>query len=175
LGAKIGTAIHAELEQEEKKHVAAGRGKFKALRGALIEQSMELGTIEGYGTVRLKPDLVLVSERHLVDHKTTSKTKLSHYKLDGIPYQYVVQQNLYAWGLNKNGIPIERISLSFINREGTSDSDINVFSFDYNEQIAVDAWARLTKMWDDLQNGLDPDTLASDPGCFECTRVLHRI
>lgn len=174
LGAKIGTAIHAELEQEERKHVADGSGKFAPLKGALIESPIVLHTIDGYGTIKAKPDLVLVRHRHLIDHKTTFKTKLAHYKLDGIPWQYVVQQNLYAYGLNRSGVPIERISLSFINREGAQDSDINIFSFDFEEQVAVDALDRLQKLWDDLESGKTPDDFPSDSSCYHCTRVTGR-
>jgi len=175
LGAKIGTAIHAELEQEERKHVNEGSGKFKPLKGALIESPIVLHTIPGYGTIKAKPDLVLVTEQHLIDHKTTSKTKLAHYKLDGVPYQYVIQQNLYAYGLNHSGVPIRRISLSFINREGTTDSDINVFSFDYDEQVALYALDRLEKIWYDLETGKTPDDFPSDPGCYYCSRVIFRV
>jgi hypothetical protein len=175
LGAKIGTAIHAELEQEERKHVADGEGKFKPLKDALIESPIVLHTIVGYGTIKAKPDLVLVHDQHLIDHKTTSKTKLQHYKLDGVPQQYVIQQNLYAYGLNRSGVPIKRISLSFINREGASDNDINIFSFDYDEKIAVDALDRLQSLWDDLQTGKTPDDLPSDPLCYYCSRVIGRV
>lgn len=174
LGAKIGTAIHAELEREEEKHLENGSGKFGALKGALVESPITLHTIPGYGTIKAKPDLVLVREEHLIDHKTTSKTKLAHYKLDGVPYQYVIQQNLYAYGLNKAGIPIKRISLSFINREGTSDSDINIFSFDYQEEIALEALDRLEKLWYDLEHGKTPDDFPSDASCYYCTRVTGR-
>lgn len=175
LGAKIGTAIHAELEREEEKHIVKPQsGKFRVLKGARIEQSVELGHIEGYGTVRAKPDLVIVSENHLVDHKTSSKKKVQHYKLDGVPMQYVYQQQLYAWALNKAGITIERISLSFINREGTTDSDIWIHSFDYDESLALRAWDRLNSIWQWLQEANDVEALDSDPDCYYCQRVLFR-
>lgn len=177
LGAKIGTAIHAELEREEEKHVVEPQsGRFRALKGARIEQSITLGTIEGYGTVKAKPDLVLVSENHLVDHKTSSKKKVQKYKLDGVPRQYVIQQNLYAWGLTQNGIPIDKISLSFINREGTQDSDIYIYSFPYEEEVALAAWARLVDIWEWLQlDSSDVNDIASDPDCYYCSRILYRV
>jgi len=175
LGAKIGTAIHAELEREEEKHVEKPQsGRFRALKGAMIEQSVELGTIEGYGTVKAKPDLVLVSENHLVDHKTSSKKKVMKYKLDGVPMQYVYQQNLYAWALNQAGIKIEKISLSFVNREGTTDDDIWIHSFEYDESLALKAWSRLELLWQWLQDGHDVEELESHPDCYYCSQVLHR-
>lgn len=175
LGAKIGTAIHAELEREEEKHVVEPKsGRFRALKGAMIEEAVVLGTIEGYGTVKAKPDLVLVSENHLVDHKTSSKKKVMKYKLDGVPMQYVYQQNLYAWALNQAGIKIERISLSFINREGTTDDDVWIHSFDYDESLALKAWSRLELLWQWLQDGHDVEELESHPDCYYCSQVLHR-
>lgn len=175
LGAKIGTAIHAELEMEERKHTEKPQsGRFRALKGAKIEESVVLGTIEGYGTVKAKPDLVLVSEEHLVDHKTSSKKKVMKYKLDGVPMQYVYQQNLYAWALNQAGIPIRKISLSFINREGTTDDDVWIHSFEYDEALALKAWSRLELLWQWLQDGHDVEELESHPDCYYCSQVLHR-
>lgn len=175
LGTKIGTAIHRELEHEEIKHIEVPQNyRFAALKGARIEESITLGNIAGYGIIKSKPDLVLVGSRHLIDHKTSTKNKVAHYKLDGVPRQYVIQQNLYAWGLNQAGIGIDRISLSFVNREGLTDDDIWIHSFDYDEQVALDAWRRLELVWSWLQAGGDVEELESDPDCYYCNVVLRR-
>jgi len=175
LGGRIGTGIHAELEKEAEKHtVKAENYRFLPLEGARIEQKITLGTIDGLGTLKSKPDLVLVRDKHLLDHKTTSKTKLAKYKLDGVPMQYVYQQSLYAWGLGKEGIEIERISLVFICRDGSGDNDIWIYSWDYDEAQALKAWDRLELIWKWLQDGNDVETLTSDPGCWYCNNVLQR-
>lgn len=175
LGAKIGTAIHRELEVEEVKHIEVPQNyRFNALEGAKIEESITLGEIANYGTVKSKPDLVLVKHNHVIDHKTSTKKKIQIYKLDGVPFQYVVQQQLYAWGLNQAGIKIERISLSFINRDGSTDNDIWVSSFDYDEALALEAWARLESTWKWVQDGGDIETLPSHPSCYYCVNVLGR-
>lgn len=175
LGAKLGTAMHRELEFEEVKHIEVPENyRFEALEGALIEEKIVLGEIEGYGVIKSKPDLVLVKHNHLIDHKSSTKKRVAGYKLDGVPKQYVYQQQLYAWGLNRAGVPIERISLSFVNRDGSTDNDVWIHSFDYDESLALRAWDRLESMWKWLQDGNDPDTLASAPGCFYCEQVLHR-
>jgi hypothetical protein len=175
LGARIGTAIHEALQIEGEKHAQSGKGRFKALRGAVLEKRFPLTVIEGYGEINLKPDLVLVNDAVLVDYKTTSKAKLAHYKLDGVPRQYIIQQNLYAFGLRRNGIDIQRIALVFINRDGTQDSDVNVLSFEVDEEIAVKALDRLQKIWDDLTNGKTPDDFESDEDCYYCRRVIGRL
>lgn len=174
MGARIGTAIHKALEDAADEADLTDY-RYAILDGARQEETIVLGDIEGYGTVKSKPDLVLVNDRHLVDYKTSTATKIKYYKLDGVPEQYVYQQQLYAWGLNKSGTPIERISLAFIQRDGLTDNDIWVHSFDYNEDVALHAWNRLDDIWQWLQAGNDPENLPSDSSCYVCSRVLSRV
>lgn len=170
LGARIGTAIHNTLEVEAEKHIDRPRSyHFDALEGAKIEEKIELGYIQGYGYIRSKPDLALVKHQHLIDHKTSTKEKMKKYKLFGVPTAYVYQTQLYAWGLNNAGIPIERISLNFIARDGSTDDDIWVYSFDYDEESALRAWHRLEKIWEYLQEGGKVADLSSDDDCFTCS------
>lgn len=169
LGARIGSAIHAALEVEEEKHTARPKSyHFLALEGAMIEERIHLGNIEGYGNIGSKPDLALVQHAHLLDHKTTTKSKLKGYKLNGVPTAYIYQTMLYAWGLNKSGVPIERVSLVFICRDGTTDDDIWIFSLDYDESLAERAWARLEGIWQFLQDGGEVSQLESHEDCFSC-------
>lgn len=178
MGARIGTAIHAALETEAEKHVDRPRqNQFEALRGAKIEQKIILGTIQGYGTIKSKPDLVLTEHDHLVDYKTTTKAKLAKMKASGsVPIQYVYQQQLYAWGLNNDGIKVKRISLVFIARDGSNENDIWVHSFDYDESKALAAWARLGAIWEYLEeNNHDTSGLTSHHECWYCVNMLGRI
>jgi hypothetical protein len=170
LGARIGTAIHAALEAEAEKHIDRPRTyHYDALAGAKIEEKITLGYLEGYGYVTSKPDLALVKHQHLIDHKTSTKKKIAGYKLNGVPTAYIYQTQLYAWGLNQTGIKIERISLNFIARDGTTDDDIWIYSFDYDESLALRAWNRLEGIWNFLQDGGAVNTLESDPDCFQCS------
>lgn len=170
LGARIGTAIHGALEEEEEKHIDRPMSyHFLPLEGAKIEEKITLGTIEGYGVIGSKPDLVLTEHNHLIDHKTSTRDKIKRYKLDGVPLAYIYQTQLYAWGLNKQGTTIERISLNFIPRDGTQDEDIWIHSYDYDEEVAVRAWTRLEKIWEFLQGGGNINTLESHPDCFTCS------
>lgn len=175
LGAKLGTSMHNELEAEAAKHLIRPQSyHFLPLKNARLEETIILGAIEGYGLVKSKPDVVLTEHNHLLDYKSTLKKKVMKYKLDGVPMQYIYQQQLYAWGLNKAGIKIERISLVFVNRDGSGDSDVWIYSFDYDETLALKAWERLELLWKWLEAGHDVETLQSDPGCFYCNQVLHR-
>lgn len=169
LGARIGTAIHSALEAEQEKHIDTPRSyHYDALENAMIEEKIQLGYIEGYGYISSKPDLALVKHEHLIDHKTSTKAKMSKYKLDGVPTAYIYQTQLYAWGLNQAGIKIERISLNFIARDGSTDDDIWVTSFDYDEELALRAWHRLEGIWNYLQEGGKVADLESDDNCFTC-------
>lgn len=176
LGAKIGTAIHREAEFEAAKHlVTPERPEFQVLQGAKIEEKILLGTIDGYGDIHSRVDLALTTHPNLIDWKTSTPAKVKKYKLDGVPMQYVYQQNLYGWGLNKAGIRIERLDLVFINRDGLTDDDFWVWSMPYDESLALKAWDRLELIWKYLEAGHDVETLKSHPDCYYCSVVLHRM
>ena len=177
LGARIGTAIHSLIEEniEKQKSLPQEAYKFTALDGALVEQKIVIGELEGYGIVRSKPDLVLTKHNHLIDWKTTTKAKAKNYKYNGVPNQYVVQQQLYAWGLNKSGIKIEEISLVFVARDGTSEKDIYVYSFPYDETIALKYWGRMETIYHEVQSGKDLEEYESDYDCFHCNVVIRRL
>lgn len=177
MGARIGTGIHAELEKEIEKHVdKAQDNKFKLLEDAASEYNLHITDMEGYGEIRSTADLMVTQALHLIDFKTTKKLQLQKYKLHGVPEQYVIQQQLYAYGFNQiaPGL-VERISLVFINRDGSSDDDVWVASFDYDEKVATAALDRLRRIWEYVQDGQDLERLDSYYDCFYCNVVLQRI
>ena len=178
LGARIGTAIHAALEEQAELHIDTPlEHKFNALRGAKIEQKIVLGTIPGYGTIKSKPDLVLVEHNHLLDYKGSTKAKMQKMRATNtVPIQYEYQQQLYAWGLNREGIQVDRISLVFIARDGSGDGDVWVHSFDYDEDKAVKAWERLEGIVAYIHEfGVEGiDNLDSHPDCWYCSNIIGR-
>lgn len=177
LGARIGTGIHSELENEISKHVEEPQSsKFNMLKDAASEYKLFIYEMEGYGKINSTADLLVTNALHLIDFKTSKKRQVDKYKLNGVPYQYVVQQQLYAYGFNQL-VPglVKRISLMFINRDGSTSDDFWVHSFDYDEQVAVSALDRLEKLWQYVSNkDNDPEQLDSHPECFYCNMVLHR-
>ena len=177
LGAKIGDAIHKLLETEAAKHVETPESyHFNALKGAKLEEKIYIGTIPGYGDVYSTPDLYLSTENHLVDYKTSKRTKVEQYRLSGIlPTRYLYQVMLYARALIARGQRVDKISFVFINRDGTGERDVVVFSVDYNEALADAAWDRVVSAWEWLEDGGDPETLPSDPDCYVCDQVIHRM
>lgn len=177
LGAKLGTATHMFLEDCIEKATLVD---FPEVEGAIVEKKITLGELDGYGTINSKPDLVLPKEKHLIDWKTSKRDKsrkLQNYLEDpanGHPEsdytisKYMAQTQLYAWGMNKEGVEVENISLVFINRDGTSSNDVWAHTFEYNEEFAVAVWDRLVSLWAELQAGKTPDEFEGNPNCFKC-------
>lgn len=176
LGAKIGTAIHTLLEDAITKVDLA---EIPELTGAVVENKIFLGELEGYGTINSKPDLAMVEANHLVDWKSSmrAKTKKMQQVLFGekqdadVSYtmkKYYTQAQSYALGLNNSGVQIDSCSLVFVNRDGTSDADIWSWTFPYDEAYAKSAWERLEAIWSGLSVNPDPDQFDRDPSCFKC-------
>jgi len=175
LGAKLGTAMHMYLENEINKNIdTPTRPELNALKDASTEQRLFIHNLPGYGNIYGNSDLRLTTG-NLIDWKSSTKDKIKRYKLDGIPTQYIIQQNLYAYGWNliEPGA-VEVCSLVFVARDGSGDNDIWVHSFDYSPDIAEGALNRLTKVWEFLQSGGDIDTLDSHDECFTCQNILRR-
>lgn len=165
MGAKIGTAIHAELER-----------LMKAARPtAMCETRVTLGTYEGYGEVTSTADLYLPEECLLVDYKTTTKAKLKKLKIliehDAVKEEpklraYIAQTQLYARGLKRTtGVVPENISIVFIPRDSSRFSDLFEWTFPVDLRYADSVWLRGQKLLD-LD---DPSVLKPLDGCFYCT------
>lgn len=187
LGGKIGTAVHMLIEDSIEK---ADLSDFPMLEGALVEKKIHLGHLDGYGDINSKPDLALVKENHLIDWKTSTRdktrkiakllepplsingeevTRKPDTKTEYTLQKYIAQTQLYAWGLNNEGIKIDRISLVFINRDGTMETDIFPYSFDYSEELALAIWTRLKNLWTNLQKGVELEKLEKSEDCFKCS------
>lgn len=175
LGAKIGTAIHNLLEDY------AGGLEINAL----IEQKVQLGTLEGYGTLAGSADLVLPDKRMVVDYKTTDRDKLkaikrayesepSEYDLSTVNaaryklQTYAGQMGQYARGLElHHDTPIDKLGIVFINRDGKTDADVWAMTIDYDRDYAQKVWERLESIWKHVQeHGVDG--LDSHPLCWPC-------
>lgn len=182
MGAKLGTATHEFLE---KRIPLSDFSEYPEFKDARIEESIVLGELEGYGTIKSKPDLALINGDHLIDWKTSKRDKSK--KLQNVIHglsddeesrytlkKYFAQAQIYAWGLNNSGVKIDGCSLVFINRDGTYDPDVWNYTFPYDENFALSMWDRLERIWGQLQNGADLETFERDTFCFNC-KVLDAI
>jgi len=124
--AQVGTAIHAYLAEV-----------FSKREGFLIEQRV---TIRGNlaGTV----DLFDIKNGVVLDWKTTGATKLANYKKFGADQQQIIQVQLYAYGLAQQGADVKSVALCYLPTSGSL-TDMVLVMHDYDEQVALDALARL--------------------------------
>jgi hypothetical protein len=174
MGGKIGTAIHALIERN------IDSSDNVIFDDCMVERKIVLGEIPGYGVVNSKPDLVLPSIKHLIDWKTTTRKKIKKLKdfADGIKQdpeseytlmKYLGQACLYGWGLSHDGIEVDNISIVFINRDGTSDDDVWVYTVQYDEEIALALWNRANALWAELEDGAHPMNYSTHEHCFKCS------
>lgn len=184
LGAKIGTATHEFLEARIPQIDIAEYPEFAS---AVVEETITIGELDGYGVIKSKPDLVLRDGKHLIDWKTSKRDKSKQLQavIDGIAKdtkvaaeamyslkKYYAQAQIYAYGLNKSGTEIDACSLVFINRDGTYDPDIWTYTFPYDEAFAQSMWDRLARIWEEVSTGKDLEEFSKDPECFSC-KVLE--
>jgi len=176
LGAKIGTGVHTVLEDAIEN---ADFTELPELEGALVEKKITLGELPGYGVIKSKPDLAMVKGSHLVDWKTTLRPKsrkmqrvlFEDANLSDMQYtleKYYAQTQIYAWGLNLEGISIDGISIVFVNRDGTTEDDVWSWTFDYDAAYAQKCWDRLVTIWESLVSGFTVDKFERHPECFKC-------
>jgi hypothetical protein len=176
MGARIGTAVHEFLEARIPTSDLEAYPEFGSAR---IEQTIRLGNLEGYGEIKSKPDLALLDNKHLIDWKTSNRKKTK--ALQAVIFEgkddpeasytlrrYYAQVQIYAWGLNKNDMPVDGCSLVFINRDGTYDPDLWTWTFDYDEKFALEIWHRLERIWKELQSGKELELFPREEHCFNC-------
>ena len=172
LGSVVGTSIHELFSS-----------RVQNDNNVLSEFKVEIGEISGYGKIKGTTDLYVRSEKMIVDLKSTTRKKLAMYRrvlLDSDPsaslasYRhtingYVNQTMVYGWGVSRQGLPVKKVAIAFIPRDGTGGSDIWTWTTAYNQERAEQVWNRAVALWEWLQAGNNPDTLPSADGCYYCT------
>lgn len=176
LGGVIGTAVHNLLEERAR----------EMLSNVIIEEKIYLGTLEGYGEIYSKPDLVTLDDRRLIDWKTSTREKIRWYKeardVDPSPRElskvtdarftlqkYLGQIMSYARGLWLAGIEVDVLTLTFICRDGLTDNDIWSIDFDYDPEYADKVWNRLVSIWEYVRDGKDIEEIPSHLNCYSCS------
>lgn len=175
LGAVLGTAIHAFLED-----------RLSSTEGAIIEQKNVIGELDEYGLVKGSTDLYI--DGLVWDHKTTTKKKLSTYKqvfemmADGedpsesrtlaeahfTVVKYIGQAHLYGKGWRDLGYEVTDVALGFVCRDGLTDADVWAKVIPYDPEYTERVWSRLEAIWSAVREGAELDTFASHPYCRTC-------
>lgn len=180
MGAKIGTAIHAYIED----YILRNHPEMEP------ETKVTLGEIEGYGVIRSTSDLYIPAEKRVCDWKTTTSQKIDRLARDlsnaewllaypdealaqgsGTALKYVVQTHLYAWGLEQMGKDVERITIGMIPRDATTLKDLVERTYTYNPRVPEVWFNRAAELWYWMEDGGDPETLPSAAGCYICDNV----
>lgn len=179
MGSVIGTAVHMLLEERAQQFPD----------DLETELRVELGEIDGYGTVKSTTDLFIKETGVSVDFKTTTRAKLvflkrahateeTEYDTASVAQarftvqKYLTQLKLYGLGLTRAGYKVSGVCPVYIARDAlTAEPDSvwapGVVPFDLEEAEAI--FARVQRLWVWLQGGGDPATLTSHPQCYHCT------
>ena len=174
LGGRVGTSIHMYIES---------RVELFMRDYTVPEKSIDVFNIEGYGTVRGTPDLIVHPNNGeffptdtvtLFDWKTTSTEKMPFLRralslpaTGGEPKAlrsarfnleaYVNQGLLYAYGCHAADVPVGEIRIQFVSRGGKTDADFLEVVFDYNAERAQKLVDRVQSLYDGIERGDVPD------------------
>lgn len=131
----IGTAVHGWLEDQ---FTQANRGDDHARW--LTELRVSVGEVAGV-EITGSCDLYDRVTATVIDHKIVGPTTLKKYRASGPGDQYRSQIHLYGRGLTRRGLPVDRVMIAFLPRNGELHGAY-MWSEDYDEQVALDALQR---------------------------------
>jgi hypothetical protein len=128
---QVGTAIHSHLE----KIFAKMPDRYEVEEKVKIRANLS-GTI----------DLFDKQLGIVLDWKTTSPSNLQVRKREGATDQNIIQTMLYAYGKAQQGVTVNFVGLIYL-PTGGSITDMYVELHPYDEQVALDALARLDSIY----------------------------
>ena len=138
---QVGTALHDQ--QERWFTEAAAKGASEENRW-LCEQSVVVGHI-AFEPHTGSTDLFDTWGHAVGDWKFVGQSMLKHYKSKGPSQQYRTQAHLYGRGWALEGWKVDLVMIFFIPRDGEL-TDSLVWSEPYNENIALNALARMNQL-----------------------------
>lgn len=87
-------------------------------------------------------DLFDIDNGIVIDHKCVGATSMKARKTDGPTRQQLVQLMIYGYGLEQQGHKVNKVALAFYPLGGML-SGLHVWLGDYDEQLALEAMARI--------------------------------
>lgn len=138
--ATVGTALHSWLEGVMDQTNLRLSGGLTGQERFLIESDVVAGTINGQ-PLGGHCDLYDRVTATVVDWKSVGPTQLKKYKSKGPGDQYRIQAHLYGRGWQNQGLPVERVAVMFLPRNGEL-RESYYWSETYDEQIALAALQR---------------------------------
>lgn len=136
----IGTAAHEQFADFIARHEA------KQVRDTgqrwHVEERVSVGTVAGV-SIEGTTDVFDAHTGTVVDWKFATRNKIREtYRPHGPGEQYRIQAHLYGRGWQRAGYPVRHVMIVFLTRDGEF-TDRHVWHEPYDEQVAVDALARL--------------------------------
>lgn len=128
--AQVGTAIHAYLAEV-----------FGKLEGYEVEQRVTIRSGLS-GSI----DLFDVNRGIVMDWKTTSAKQIETRKKEGATPQQLIQTQLYGYGKAQQGVQVNHVALVYLPTSGSLD-DMHLEMYAYDEQVALDALARIDSLY----------------------------
>lgn len=130
--AVVGTAVHGWLETALRTYEG-----FHGTNDWLTEQTLVIDDfIKGHS------DLYWAPERTVIDWKTAGVDVMRKVRANGPPSSYVVQAQIYGFGFERMGQPVDRVALAFLPRSGWL-RDMFVWSAPYDRNVAETALSRV--------------------------------
>lgn len=175
----IGTAVHALLLGcDDAGAPGAWAQRRRGVGDWLAEESVTVGALGGV-QVTGSADLFHVPSGTVIDLKVVGASTLNEAKRHGPSQQYRVQTQLYGRGFVNAGYEVNQVCIAYLPRNSMRLSDAYFDIRPYDEQVAVDALARATKLLhmakaieaisvaarDEFIDGLDRSA-----GCYDCAR-----
>jgi hypothetical protein len=130
--ANVGTAIHSFLEEIFSKHPE----KYEVEQKVQIRANLS-------GTV----DLFDKEKGYVLDWKTTSPAGVKAKRSEGATPQQVTQVQLYGYGKAQQGVQVNKVGLIFLPTGGQI-TDMHIELYDYDENAALSALARLDSVYE---------------------------
>jgi hypothetical protein len=150
--ATVGTGVHLWAETA----FSADNLRYTApeqdlsLERWVIEKKVCVGKVNGV-PITGHSDLYDTWTDTVIDHKTCGPQMLKNYRRKGAGQQYKIQAHLYGRGWARAGYPVKQVMVVFLPRQGDLDDSYIWGPHPYDEQIALDALARL----EEIQSSVD--------------------
>ena len=151
----VGTAVHAWLAECFE---TADPTKW------LVEQRVEVGLGLGGSC-----DVFHVPSGTVLDHKVLGDTQHRKYTTEGPSRKYRVQAHCYGMGYLRLGYEVNRVGIAFFGR-AKSLSALHIWSEPFDQDIAVETLARMKKVQELVDAGVDPMRIPERAGddCWFC-------
>ena len=130
--ANVGTAIHSFLE-----------GIFSTMPDLYeVEQKVKIRANLS-GTI----DLYDIAKGYVLDWKTTSPAGVKTRRSEGATAQQITQVQLYGYGKAQTGVTVNKVGLVYLPTGGGIE-EMHIELFEYDEQAALTALARLDSVYE---------------------------